>query len=165
MSVTFFVPEAPVTRRRVPCDSPSLGLECAPGAQRCGYCEDGLMWERKSACPEANFSNENTRALLRLLQLPQQPDGTVEARDVSSVIRRLIRIRNTTGGLPLVRAPFEEPRKRQIKRAGPGLFRMGYDAPRVLWGGVTPARAEEQLKELQAVFACAAQARWSVAWA
>ena len=89
MSITFCCPEAPSRHERVPCDSPTLGLTCT-AEERCGYCDDGMMDERVTECPEANFANANATDILRLLGLEPSGWGEIEVVAMPSLLQRCL---------------------------------------------------------------------------
>lgn len=87
MSITFFCPDAPSHHQRVPCDSPSYGLTCTP-EERCGYCDDGMMDERVTECPEVNFSNDNALNILAILGLGRDYYGEIGVEAIPYVLQR-----------------------------------------------------------------------------
>jgi len=93
MSVTFGCPDALAHEESRACDFPG----CKPG-DRCGYCQDGIEFERISDAPECNFCNENARNLLDLLDLPcDEPGlyGCVEVEDLAALRRRIMFLTNS----------------------------------------------------------------------
>lgn len=91
MSVDFSVSDAPT--KRVPCES------CAIVAQHPDWPEHeewgGKCWEHcdgtteVSVAPTANMANGNAMPVLRLVGLPAEEWGSIEASEVSNVLQRV----------------------------------------------------------------------------
>lgn len=164
MSVTFSCPQAPSKTERVPCDSPSYGLTCT-AEERCGYCEDGMMWSRTCEAPEVNFANGNAAGILNLLGMSWEPFGDIPANDVPVVLRRILRVLNvesdrahlvseSTDGFA-----FEEP----ILVEDDGVTRITRGC-RVIRCGNTDEQTTRRLLGLQDLLVYAADRGFSVSW-
>lgn len=92
MSVIFFYcPEAPTRCAPKPCDSPTFGIACEP-ANRCGFCEDGQMWD---VVPEAPDAGSVDREVLTLLGLAERDDllfGEITPTGIPAVLRRILKV-------------------------------------------------------------------------
>lgn len=135
MSVTFGCHEAPSELRRVPCDSPEMGLTCTP-EDRCGYCDDGMMDEWVTEVPQVNLANANARSVLALLGLSTEEWGTVAVADIPAVLQRcLVVLARESARAHLVCDGFEEGGERRMVVNDDGM--PEHDAV-VVHGGVLP---------------------------
>ena len=151
MSVTFSVPEAPITRNVVPCDY-GKGEEwaCLPG-NRCGYCDDGEDEVRESAAPEINVGNVTAAILLDLLQLPNEPYGSLLPLHIAPVRRRIVRVLSTSAA--------DAKAIPEGAWGGPGTGHA-----RVIECGLSGEQIRERLTRLDAVLAYAQAHGQEVSW-
>lgn len=147
MSITFFCPEAPSHHRRVPCDSPTMGLTCTP-EERCGYCDDGMMDERVTECPEANFANENALNILSLLGLDRDFYGEISVEAIPYVLRRcMVALARDDSRAHLIEEPRESWGRVEVIEMGNTLARIS-TGPRVIRMGNTD---EQTIRRVTAV--------------
>jgi len=163
VSVTFTCPDAPSEIRRVPCDSPDLGLECTEG-HRCGYCDDGWMEQHVTDCPEVNFSNDNTRAILALLQIAPEVVGSLTPSQIPAVLRRcMVVVNQVADRAHLVFDTCEEPRERRVVVNEDGMPEIT-TGPRIIHGGNTDEDTLRRLDNIQEILVYAAEHGYTVAW-
>lgn len=93
MSITFQPSNLTWTHKRVPCDSPSLGLPCTEG-DRCGFCDDGMMEVAEGDGPTADFSNHNGAGIQAILGLPVESCGEVSHNEIPSILQRFMQAMN-----------------------------------------------------------------------
>lgn len=154
MSVTFWVPGAPRTKKLLPCSyGKGEPWACAPGA-RCGYCADGTeeVWE--SPAPELNVANETARVLLDVVGLPSGTEGiygTLEAPQIASVRRRIVRALST-----------HLPERKALPGGAWGGPGTGF--ARVIDCGIDAERIRDRLVRLDAVLAYAQANGERVGW-
>ncbi len=154
MSISFTCPAAPVRLIEDACDFPGCGEARDPTHPDrpvwCGYCDDGIMRERRSDAPDLNYSSHSAPRLLVLLGLPNTPYGEVN-RSVIPLVRLTI-----LGLLNSARARqhlVEEPSRRQ---------EPGHCA--VLFGGNDDEDTVRRLIEMDGLFAYAEEHDDVVVW-
>lgn len=144
MSVTFFCPEAKSEYVRVPCDFHG----CCP-EDRCGYCQDGWMEERRTEAPELNLANANARVIIEAAGLPQSDPsdlwGELEPEEMAAVRRRITYLRNR---------PRDIQSRTRATESGPRLISFGLDAEGIL----------SRLERLDALLAWAQERRIRISW-
>lgn len=163
MGTTFSCPEGPETFKRVPCTSPAMGLTCTP-EERCGYCdEDGSCMDPSYEQPWCDFSVGS--ALLALLALPPEQDGTVPAKEVPAVLRRILRALNVDADRAhLVEDGYDGPaHEPHVVEDEDGLPRISSGC-HVISGGNTDEQTVRRLTQLQKLFVYAADHGFSVRW-
>jgi hypothetical protein len=104
MSVTFFIPQAPVERVKLPCAAcDGTGVDSIDGRDYpCPYCDGvGYDWVVREAAPffDINMANSNAHAVLAMIVPPQVEcdpscgEWSGEALDV--IYQQTMRVRNT----------------------------------------------------------------------
>jgi len=168
MSVTFWCPNAPSKRERVPCDSQeNYGLTCTP-EDRCGYCDDGWLDERTTDCPEVNWSNQNAGDVLRLLGLynPEGLWGEMAVAEIPAVLQRILLVSNKASSRQhLVRETTDTQNVRtRIAVGDDGLPTITTTGPRVIDFGNTDDQTLRRLGQLRTLLVWAEEHGFDVSW-
>ena len=151
MSVTFYVPSAPRTRKLVPCSyGKGESWECR-AEERCGYCEDGQEEVVESPAPEVNVAGATAEVLLGILGIPYEPIGTLAAGHIPGVRRRIVRALSTS--------LCEREATPGTCSGGPGTGKA-----RLISAGISAERLRDRLARLDAVLSYAQANGQDVGW-
>lgn len=135
MSVIFFYcPEAPTRCEPKPCDSPAFGIACEPES-RCGFCEDGRMWD---VVPEAPDAGSVDREVLTLLGLADRDDllfGEIGPSGIPAVLRRIVKV---------LALPRPHRRLERLKELRSLLLYASEHGYKVAWAGLADPSTQRQ---------------------
>lgn len=163
--MTFCCWEAP--RKVVPCGYCEYYRSTSPDDLVDGKCDRYCPGtEEVSEAPELNLSNVSAYSILRLLGLPPEDGGTIQAHEVPDVLRRVIRALNVDADRAgLVREGFDErahaPRIEHDKTTGLPTISTGC---RSVSFGTTDEQTVRWLTVLQEILTYAADRELPVGW-
>lgn len=144
MSVIFFYcPEAPTRCEPKPCDSPAFGIACEP-KNRCGFCEDGRMWD---VVPEAPDAGSVDREVLTLLGLEDRADfliGEIRPTGIPAVLRCIMK---------LLAQPRPHRLRQRVEELRSLLLYASEHGYKVAWAGLADS-TEQRHTEVDEDVAC-----------
>jgi hypothetical protein len=103
VSITFFIPQAPVARVKDECPACDGTGRDDWENEPCPYCEGrGFDWSVREVAPffDISLSNMNAHAVLSIIVPPQVPcdynnGGTWSVEDIRRIYEQTLRVRNT----------------------------------------------------------------------
>lgn len=168
MSVTFWCPEAPRETRPCPwCGEGGMWVgrpEMLTPEGRCDQWCDGTVEE--SVAPEVNFTNDNTRDILRLLSIhnPEGLWGSLTSAEIPAVLQRiLVAAAKESSRAHLVESTWEEGGERRIAVNDDGIPEITTGC-RVIHCGNSDEQTVHRLESLRELLVWAHEHKMKVAW-